>query len=79
MALSSRPTTSKTSGGGNGGGTGTITLNSLSEYFDQSLAILTDVLLHPSFPADELEKWKTRQRGAIERRPRSPRRSRAIC
>ena len=61
-------------GGGGGGGTGTgaITLNSLSEYFDQSLAILTDVLMHPSFPADELEKWKARQRSAIEQARTQP-------
>src|SRR6202008_2622788 len=52
-------------GAGGGGGSSTISLNALSEYFDQSLAILTDVLLHPSFPADEFEKWMTRQRGAI--------------
>ncbi|MGA7238542.1 MAG: pitrilysin family protein [Bryobacteraceae bacterium] len=59
-------------GGGGGGGTGTITLNSLPEYFDQSLTILTDVLLHPSFPANEFEKWKTRQRGAIEQARTQP-------
>jgi zinc protease len=59
-------------GGGGGTGTGTISLNSLSEYFDQALAILTDVLMHPSFPADEFEKWKTRQRGAIEQARTQP-------
>src|SRR5579862_2653169 len=52
--------------GGGGGAAGTITLNALSEYFDQSLAILSDVLLHPSFPQDEFDKWKARQRSAIE-------------
>ncbi len=58
--------------GGGGGAGGTIALNSLAEYFDQSLAILTDVMLHPSFPADEFEKWKTRQRGAIEQARTQP-------
>jgi zinc protease len=59
-------------GGGGGSGTGSISLNSLREYFDQSLAILTDVLMHPSFPADEFEKWKTRQRSSIEQARTQP-------
>lgn len=59
-------------GGAGGAGTTTISLNALSEYFDQSLAILSDVLLHPAFPADEFEKWKTRQRGAIEQARTQP-------
>jgi len=68
-------------GGGRGGGgfggagtgdTGTISLNSLTENIDPALAILTDVLLHPSFPADELEKWKSRQRSALEQARTSP-------
>ncbi len=59
-------------GGGGGTGTATISLNSLSEYFDQALAILSDVLLHPSFPQDEFEKWKSRQRGAIEQARTQP-------
>lgn len=59
-------------GGGGSAGTGTIALNALSEYFDQSLAILTDVVLHPAFPADEFEKWKTRQRGLIEQARTQP-------
>jgi len=58
--------------GGGGGGDGSITLSSLTEYFDPALAIMTDVLLHPSFPADELEKWKTRQRSALEQARTSP-------
>jgi len=59
-------------GGGGGGGTGSIALNSLDEYFDQALAIMTDVVLHPAFPADEFEKWKTRQRGTIEQARTQP-------
>ena len=43
---------------------GTITVSALTENFDQALAIMTDILLHPTFPADEFEKWKTRQRSA---------------
>ena len=59
-------------GGAGGGGTSTITLSSLPEYFDQSLAILADVLLHPAFPADEFAKWKARQQGAIEQASTQP-------
>jgi zinc protease len=59
-------------GPGGGGGAGSITLNSLPEYFDRSLTILTEVLLHPSFPEDEFQKWKTRQRGAIEQARTQP-------
>jgi zinc protease len=59
-------------GGGGGGDNGTIALSSLTENFDAALAILTDVLLHPSFPADEFEKWKSRQRSNIEQGRTSP-------
>src|ERR1019366_4211202 len=33
---------------------------------------LGDVLLHPSFPADEFERWRTRQRSALEQARTSP-------
>ena len=63
-------------GGGAGGpatsGSGTISLSSLTENFDAALSILTEVLLHPSFPADEFEKWKTRQRSALEQARTQP-------
>ena len=63
-------------GGGAGGpatgGSGAISLSSLTENFDAALAILTDVLLHPSFPADEFEKWKSRQRSALEQARTQP-------
>jgi zinc protease len=66
-------------GGGRGGaggpatgGSGAISLSSLTENFDAALAILTDVLLHPSFPADEFEKWKSRQRSALEQARTQP-------
>ena len=59
-------------GGGGAGGAGTITVNSLTENFDAALAIMSDVLLHPSFPADELEKWKTRQRSQLEQARTQP-------
>jgi len=33
---------------------------------------MTDVVLHPAFPADEFEKWKARQRGTIEQAKSQP-------
>jgi predicted Zn-dependent peptidase len=64
-------------GGGRGGGapTGgaiTITVDSLTENFDEALAIMSDVLLHASFPADEFEKWRTRQRSQLEQARTQP-------
>jgi zinc protease len=66
-------------GGGRGGGSGaagggsaTISVSALTENFDAALAILTDVLLHPSFPADEFERWRSRQRSSLEQSRTSP-------
>jgi predicted Zn-dependent peptidase len=59
-------------GRGGGGADGTISLSSMTENFDAALAILEDVLLHPSFPADEIERWKTRQRSALEQAATNP-------
>jgi len=68
-----------TGGGGRGGGgaavagaAATITVSSLTENFDAALAILSDLLLHPAFPADEFEKWRNRQRSAIEQAATQP-------
>ncbi len=58
--------------GGGSGGSGSITVGSLTESFDAALAILSDVLLHPTFPADEFERWKTRQRSALEQARTQP-------
>jgi predicted Zn-dependent peptidase len=59
-------------GGAPAGGSATITVNSLTENFDASMALMSDILLHPSFPADEFEKWKTRQRGQLEQSRTQP-------
>jgi predicted Zn-dependent peptidase len=59
-------------GGAAGGGEGTITVSAMTENFDEALGIMADILLHPSFPADELEKWKTRQRGQLEQQRTNP-------
>ena len=44
----------------------------MTENFDAALAIMSDVLLHASFPADEFEKWKTRQRSQLEQARTQP-------
>lgn len=49
-----------------------IFLSSLTENFDTGLGILQDVLLNPSFPQDELDKWKTRQRSNLEQMKSNP-------
>jgi zinc protease len=59
-------------GFGGSGSSGTIALSALSENLDAALAILTDVLLHPAFPADEFERWRGRQRSQIEQARTSP-------
>jgi zinc protease len=58
--------------GGGGGAAGTISLSALSENFDAALAILSDVLLHPAFPAEELERWRGRQRSQLEQQRTNP-------
>ncbi len=58
--------------GGGGGATGTISLSALSENFDAALAILSEVLLHPAFPAEEFERWRGRQRSQLEQMRTNP-------
>jgi zinc protease len=55
-----------------GQGEAGIAVSSLTENFDAALAILTDVLTNPTFPQDELDKWKTRQLGALEQAKTQP-------
>jgi len=58
--------------GGASGGEGTITVSALSEHFDEALAIMSDVLLHATFPAEELERWKGRTRSTLEQMRTQP-------
>jgi zinc protease len=44
----------------------------MTENFDEALAIMADILLHPTFPADELEKWKGRMRTQLEQQRTNP-------
>jgi zinc protease len=59
-------------GGAPAGGSATITVNALTENFDAAMALMSDILLHPSFPADEFEKWRTRQRSQLEQARTQP-------
>ncbi|HEX9788062.1 MAG TPA: pitrilysin family protein, partial [Candidatus Binatia bacterium] len=42
-----------------------LSASGLSDNFDEWFAVVVDVLLNPSFPADELEKLKQRQRAHL--------------
>lgn len=53
-------------GGGAGGGEAAITVSALAENFDAALDILSDILLHASFPADEFARWKGRQGSMLQ-------------
>jgi zinc protease len=59
-------------GVGSGEDSGSIMLSALTENFDAALVILTDILLNPTFPQDELDKWKTRTRASIEQSKGQP-------
>jgi zinc protease len=57
---------------GSSQGESTIFLSSMTENFDAALALLADVLLNPTFPQDELDKYKTRLRTQLEQAKSSP-------
>jgi predicted Zn-dependent peptidase len=54
-------------GGGGGGNIENTRLaaSSLTENIDDLLELVGQVLLHPTFPQDELDKWKTQQRSQL--------------
>jgi zinc protease len=56
------------SGQDNGG----VMLNAMTENFDVALDLLTDILMDPTFPQDEFDKWKTRQRAQLEQNKSQP-------
>jgi len=41
--------------------TSTVTTSGLVENFDQALGLFSDVILHPTFPQEEVDKYKARQ------------------
>jgi zinc protease len=55
-----------------GQGNGAINVSALTENFPAALAIAQDIVLHPSFPADEFDKWKTRTRSQLEQQKTQP-------
>lgn len=61
-------------GGGSGFGSpdAVLSASGLSDNFDEWFAVFLDVLLNPSFPADELEKLKQRQRVHLRQQRSSP-------
>ncbi len=50
----------------------TIQASGLSDNFDQWFALTTEILLHPSFPADELAKLKQRQKVQLIQQRQQP-------
>jgi predicted Zn-dependent peptidase len=50
--------------GGGAGETAVLSVSSLVENFDKTLALAADVLLNPSFPEQELARYKTRQKAS---------------
>jgi zinc protease len=50
----------------------TIGVAGLSESTDALIALMADVLLHPAFPADRLERIKFQQKSAISQRRTNP-------
>jgi predicted Zn-dependent peptidase len=49
-----------------------LSASGLSDNFDDWFGVVVDVLLNPSFPADELEKLKQRQRAQLREQRSSP-------
>jgi zinc protease len=50
---------------GFGSGSAAVSASGLSDTFNQWFALTTDVLLHPSFPADELKQYQGRAKSAL--------------
>jgi len=50
---------------GFGSGSTVVSASGLSDTFDQWFALTTDVLLHPTFPADELAQYQARGKSAL--------------
>jgi len=50
---------------GFGSGATVLSASGLSDTFEKWFALATDVLLHPSFPADELEQYRSRAKPAL--------------
>jgi zinc protease len=53
--------------------TASVSLNTLTENIDESLELFADVVLNPSFPANELERLRQLRVAAIQREQTTPR------
>jgi zinc protease len=52
--------------------TSTVTASGLTDNFDQLMELFADIVLNPSFPADELNKLKTRSLAQLRSQRSSP-------
>jgi zinc protease len=52
--------------------TATISGSSLTENFSRTFGLAADILLHPTFPAEELERYKTRVRASLVQQRSTP-------
>ncbi|MFZ0634424.1 MAG: pitrilysin family protein [Candidatus Acidiferrales bacterium] len=50
----------------------TVTASGLTDSTDKILDLMSDIVLHPTFPADELEKYRKRQLGELEEERAEP-------
>jgi zinc protease len=57
---------------GFGSGSTIVSASGLSDTFDKWFALTTDVLLHPSFPDDELAQYKARTKPALMQQRSQP-------
>jgi zinc protease len=60
------------SGTGFGTTEATLSASGLSDNFDRWFALMTDVLLHPTFPDSELQKYKQRQLVGLKQQRTQP-------
>jgi zinc protease len=56
---------SLSAGAGFGSGSAVVSASGLSDTFEKWFALTADVLLHPSFPADELAQYQARAKSAL--------------
>ena len=56
---------SLSAGAGFGSGSTVVSASGLSDTFEKWFALTADVLLHPSFPADELAQYQARAKSAL--------------
>jgi zinc protease len=50
----------------------TVSGSSLTENFDETFALAADILLHPTFPKDELDRYRTRTKAGLVQQRSQP-------